>query len=60
MYKRQGLDTAALCVGPAVGGFVEANLLQLQMVAIAVAIGGVEDFKSDPRQVFCGRYAVEQ
>lgn len=61
LYPTQG-DTASasirysrLYIGPAVGGFVEANLFQLQMPAIAGLVGRSQDVEGDAGQIFgCG------
>lgn len=53
------IESGAPCVGPAVGGFVEADLVESQVVAVGVAVDRVQALESQPRQVLGSRHAVE-
>lgn len=53
------IEAGAHRVGPAVGRFVKTNLFELQVIAVSVAIDGVEALEGDASQVLGGRDAVE-
>jgi hypothetical protein len=54
------LQLAADGVGPAIGRFVEANPIELEIVAILVSVGGLQQAKGRQRQVFCGGRRFEE
>ena len=56
----ESVGRAARCIGPAVGRFIETDALQLQVVAVGVAVDGVQAVKSDTGQILCRRHAVEE
>lgn len=61
MPSMGGLFSAARahCVSPAVRCFVEAYPFQAQVIAVGVAVNGVQAVESDPRQIFGCRNPVE-
>lgn len=57
-----GVESARLahCIRPAIGRFVETNLLQLQVVAVNVAVSGIKNLKSGLCQIFCRWHTIKQ
>ena len=49
----------AHAVRPVVGGFVEADSLQAQLVVVSVPVSGIEDVERDLREIFGGRDGIE-
>ena len=61
-YRRVGASSIACRadgVGPAIGGFVETDAFEAQMVAVGVAVHRVENAEGDAGKVFGGGHAVE-
>lgn len=52
-------EIAAAAVRPAVGGFVDTHLFEVQVVAIFVAIDRIEQFEGDACKVLGGWHAVK-
>ena len=46
-------------IGPAVWGFIEAKLFEVQVITVGVAVNRVEDAESNLSKVFNGRHAIE-
>ena len=57
--ERASVRPEADRIGPAIGRFVKANALELQVIAVGVAVDGVQAVKSDSGQVLRSRHAVK-